>query len=166
MNFYWAQRQKRWTMSARATQSVGFYTTAIFPHSKATRTKILKTGCRYEDLQLRTGHALLNALCVLIPVARILLQLRWVERTQPETPASEILTTTQIEVLVRHSTGRARLLPSQLTVRQALWAIAALGGHLAHNGPPGVLTLLRGFHTLLRMEEAVLALNGQLRAEM
>jgi hypothetical protein len=119
--------------------------------------KIVKTGCRYEALQLRTGRALLNALCLVLPVAWSLLRLRWWERDAPEAAATHVLTPMQLDVLARQSRRRAMPRAEPPTVREALWAIAALGGHIRHNGPPGVLTLLRGFHTLTRMEAAVLA---------
>jgi hypothetical protein len=38
------------------------------------------------------------------------------------------------------------------TVREAMFAIAGLGGHFKRNGEPGWLTLARGFRELLVME--------------
>ena len=111
-------------------------------------------------------HALLNALCVLLPVAWSVLQLRWWERTTPDAAAAHVLTPTQLDVLVRHQHGRSPQLSEPPTVREALWAIAGLGGHLRHNGAPGMLTILRGFHTLTWMEQAVLALRTPLPPTM
>jgi hypothetical protein len=55
-------------------------------------------------------------------------------------PASTVLT--QDELYVLNAKARKRcLLPEDPTVRDALWSIAALGGHLKRNGPPGWKTL-------------------------
>jgi len=123
--------------------------------------KVLKTGCSYELLQLRTAHALLNALALLIPVAWVLLDLRWNERAQPNAPAASILTPIQ-EALIRR-TPRLKSLPptTPLTARQALLAIAALGGHLTHNGAPGWQTLLHGYRKLVTMEQALTLMAPQ-----
>lgn len=43
------------------------------------------------------------------------------------------------------------------TVRQAMLAIAQLGGHIKNNGDPGWLVLGRGFEELLILEEGARA---------
>ena len=43
-------------------------------------------------------------------------------------------------------------LPARPTVRDAMLAIAALGGHVKNNGDPGWLVLGRGLHDLLLLE--------------
>jgi hypothetical protein len=43
-------------------------------------------------------------------------------------------------------------LPRRPSVRDALLAIAKLGGHVHNNGEPGWLVLGRGFHDLLLLE--------------
>jgi hypothetical protein len=48
-------------------------------------------------------------------------------------------------------------LTSTPTVHDALWAVAALGGHIRSNGEPGILILHRGMAKLLTYEEAWLA---------
>ena len=118
--------------------------------------KVLKTGCSYESLQLCTGHALLNALALLIPVAWTLLDLRWMERAEPNANAEAILTETQVELLRRTRPKPGKRADDVLTIRQALLAIAALGGHLAHNGAPGWQTLLHGYRELLTLERGSL----------
>ncbi len=44
----------------------------------------------------------------------------------------------------------ARRLARHPTAHEALLAVAALGGHIKSNGPPGWLVLHRGFQDLLR----------------
>lgn len=113
--------------------------------------KALKTGCQYQTLQLETYEALLRALAIYIPVAWLLLRLRYLagERSE-EAPASAVLSETQIEVL-RACAPIA--VPEQPTLRQALLAVAALGGHIRNNGEPGWLVLGRGLRDLCLIEQ-------------
>lgn len=115
--------------------------------------KALKTGCAIEARQLETKDALLNALAIFIPIAWHLLALRQASRQQPSPPASTRLNPVQLACLRAAYLKRAgRPLPEEPTARDALEAIAKLGGHLRHNGPPGWLTIQRGYETLLTME--------------
>ncbi len=111
--------------------------------------KALKTGCAYEKRQLESDHTLSNALAIFVPIAWQLLLLRSLSRDAEQAPAEEALTATQIEVLVATSQGK---LPRMPTLRQALLAVAALGGHIKNNGDPGWLVLGRGFQHLLILE--------------
>lgn len=111
--------------------------------------KALKTGCQYERRQLETADRLLNALAILAPVAWRLLLLRHVARSDADAPATSTLTPSQFEVL---RAVAKRPLPARATAREAMLAIAALGGHLKSNGDPGWLVLGRGMHDLLLLE--------------
>jgi hypothetical protein len=107
--------------------------------------KALKTGCKLEERQLESYDSLLRAFALFAPIAWLMLRLRTLSRAAPERPAREILTRSQIAVLVEIS---KRPLSEEPTVREALLAIARLGGHLRSNGPPGWLTLARGMVAL------------------
>ena len=48
-------------------------------------------------------------------------------------------------------------LPLTLTVRDAMLAVARLGGHIKNNGEPGWAVLGRGFQKLLAREEGWIA---------
>jgi hypothetical protein len=53
-------------------------------------------------------------------------------------------------------------LPADATVRQAMLAVARLGGHIKNNGEPGWAVLGRGFHKLLAREEGwIAAMNAR-----
>lgn len=112
--------------------------------------KALKTGCQIEKRQLESYHAMTNALALFIPVAWQMLLLRNVARTEPEAPATSVLTQVQIDVI--NALGSKKL-PPGASARDALLVVAKLGGHLAHNGEPGWQTLGRGFERLLAWEE-------------
>ena len=107
--------------------------------------KVLKTSCDYEQRQLGSEHTLTNALGLFVPIAWQLLLLRALSRSDETIPAERALTPIQLEVLVAQSNGK---LPRTPTVRQALLAIAALGGHIKNNGEPGWLVLYRGMRYL------------------
>lgn len=111
--------------------------------------KALKTGCAYEERQVETCHALLNALSVFVPIAWRLLRLRHVATQHPKRPAVEIFPSHQLDLL------RRLVFPSlsdQPTAAEAMAALAQLGGHLKHNGPPGWQVLSRGYEYLLQIE--------------
>jgi len=111
--------------------------------------KALKTGCQYERRQLESAHALLNVLAIFAPVAWRLLLLRHLARSDAPAPATSALTPTQLDVLRAVS---KKPLPRNPTARDALLAVAKLGGHLNSNGDPGWLVLGRGLHDLLLLE--------------
>jgi hypothetical protein len=109
--------------------------------------KALKSGCAYETRQLESAHALFNALALLIPVAWRLLLLRSVAHAAPAQSASSLFS--QDELALLRAVSRRVQLSSTPTVTDALFAIAGLGGHLKRNGPPGWMTLSRGYVALL-----------------
>jgi hypothetical protein len=111
--------------------------------------KALKTGCNAEGRQLIEANALLNAVALLVPIAWSLLHLRTLANAPKPPPASAVLAPAQIAVLKAHpKTQKHFQSASPPTSRDALYAVAALGGHLKRNGAPGWLTLFRGYKTL------------------
>jgi hypothetical protein len=111
--------------------------------------KALKTGCQFEKRQLESAHSLLNALAILAPVAWRLLLLRHLARAKEQAPASNALSRKQLEVL---RAVAKKPLPSRPSARDAMLAVATLGGHIKSNGDPGWLVLGRGMHDLLLLE--------------
>lgn len=107
--------------------------------------KALKTGCAFEKRQFESAHALLNTLAVLVPVAWELLWLRHIGRGTPDAPADRALSSLMLQVL--KAISRQPLSPDP-TAEEVLYAIAALGGHIRRNGPPGWMTLGRGYEEL------------------
>jgi hypothetical protein len=125
--------------------------------------RALKVGCAIEKRQNESYEALLNVLAIFVPIAWQLLLLRTLARTEPEAPATEVLTLTQLEVLRAVS---RRPLAEKATVNEALGAVAALGGHIRNNGNPGWQVIGRGFEKLLMLELGwVAAKQAERRAE-
>jgi Transposase DNA-binding/Transposase DDE domain len=120
--------------------------------------KALKTGCAFEKRQLESFNTLVNALALFTVLAWRLLLLRSVSRTEPDAPATAALTKRQVSVLQELSRmgedARVRVtMPARRpTARDALVAVAQLGGHIQNNGDPGWQVLGRGFESLLLIE--------------
>lgn len=112
--------------------------------------KCLKTGCAYEKRQLESLNTLLVALALLAPIAWQLLLMRHLARELPDTSATVAITTRQLAIL--RTTPGGQKLDARPSIRDALLAVARLGGHLRQNGEPGWLVLARGMQKLLCME--------------
>lgn len=112
--------------------------------------KALKTGCSYESRQFESLDALQTLLALTLPIACELLWLRAACRRNPNIPARNVLTPTQLKVL---SVMASRKLGPNPTAHDALWAVAGLGGHIKSNGEPGWQVLYRGMAKLLAYEE-------------
>ncbi len=111
----------------------------------------LKGGCAFESRQFESRHALLNLLALTLPIASEILALRSAARSDDDRPATAVLSRRQIQIL--RKIGR-RPLSDAPTASEALLAVAALGGHLKRNGPPGWKVLSRGMQDLLAYEAA------------
>jgi hypothetical protein len=108
--------------------------------------KALKTGCVVQERQLESYDALLNMLALSLPIAVELLALRSIARSGPQRPATDFLTAGQLRAL-RHLSHRP--VPPRATVKDVLWCVAGLGGHIANNGAPGWQVLQRGLGNFL-----------------
>ncbi len=106
----------------------------------------LKTGTAYEARGFESRHALLVMLALSLPIACEVLWLRSQARSGSDLPASAVLDTEQLRTLRRIGNYR---LPPRPTAQDALLAVAALGGHLKRNGPPGWKVLQRGMQKLI-----------------
>ncbi len=106
--------------------------------------KILKSGCKAESYRL-AGDSMQVLLGFLTQIAAQLLKMTYLNRTEPEAPASSVLDEVQISVLVAKS--RKSVTTVDLTVAWAIEAIARLGGYLSHRRKSniGITVLWRGF---------------------
>ena len=115
--------------------------------------KALKSGCQIEKRQLESYEALRIALALFVPIAVRLLALRHAARTDPDATCAA-LSARQLQLLRACGTRPLSATPSNQEVYMAL---AALGGHLRSNGPPGWIVLGRAFDKLLVLEQGWLA---------
>lgn len=107
--------------------------------------KIFKSGCKCERYRL-AAEGMKPLLGFLSICAVELLQVTYLHRNQPDTPAIEILSPVQIQVL----SARFPKLPAVLTVAWAVESVAYLGGYLEHRrkSPIGIQVLWRGWSNL------------------
>jgi len=112
---------------------------------------VLKRGCRVERLQLEAADHLIRALAVLAAVAWRVLWLTYLARAEPEAPCTVAVPAAVWPVLWRHTHPRQPLPATPPTLREAVRAIAQLGGFLGrrHDGEPGVQTIWRGLRRLM-----------------
>jgi hypothetical protein len=112
----------------------------------------LKSGCRVEELQLRSVDALERALLIYTLVAWRLLWLTYLARVAPELPCTVALTPDEWQTL--HIATEATPVPdAPPTLQTAMHQLARLGGHRGwpSTHPPGVKVLWRGWTQLQGM---------------
>ncbi len=109
--------------------------------------KCLKTGCRVESRQYRTGERLAPVIGLLAVLAVRLLQLKMVAHTDPEQPAAGVVPKTWLATLPLVLKSRKPI----HSVRDFFRSLASLGGFLGRkgDGEPGWQTTWRGLQTLL-----------------
>jgi hypothetical protein len=124
--------------------------------------KAIKTGCGFEKRQLQDYEGLVNLLATFAPIAYRILLIRSEARRVPDAKALTVVSSDQLDVL--RARGRIKLGPDP-TAREVYFAIAALGGHIKHNGDPGWLTLAKGYERLETLTEGWVAAKLQLRSD-
>lgn len=109
--------------------------------------KCLKTGCRVEARQYRTGDRLAPVIGLLSVLAVRLLHLKMVACEQPERPAEEVVPVRWLAALPLILKKRTPI----KTVREFFRGLASLGGFLGRkgDGEPGWQTIWGGLETLL-----------------
>lgn len=120
--------------------------------------KCLKTGCRVEQRQYRTGDRLAPVVGLLAVLAVRLLQLKTAARTDPEQPAAQVIPATWLAALPLVLKSRRPI----KTVRDFFRGLASLGGFLGRkgDGEPGWQTVWRGLQTLLLCLRGAETLKG------
>jgi hypothetical protein len=111
--------------------------------------KALKTGCALEKRQVESYDALCKMLAILAPIAYRLLLFRALARAAPTAPATRAFSPVELAIMKAAPSNKA--LPPPKSIADALAHLARLGGHLKRNGPPGWVTLGRGYERLLAL---------------
>ncbi len=123
--------------------------------------KILKSGCRIEHAQLASDKRLMPMIALFSIIAWRLFWVTFLARTDPDAPASTILTPHELQAL--YTFLHKQPMPDSLcpTVHQATRWLAKLGGFLArkNDGDPGVTVLWRGWQRLADIAAAFLAFH-------
>jgi hypothetical protein len=110
---------------------------------------IEKNGCSEEDRRFETAAPLEACLALLSVVAVRVFQLRCALESQPEAPAEQVATASELAVVQRWLGPKKKA----LTVRTFVRGVARLGGFLGRKGDgnPGVRSLWRGYQRLQDM---------------
>lgn len=118
----------------------------------------LKTGCQVEQRQLETRQRLEVFLGFASVISVMLLRLR--NQSRQDQPASTALSDVQLMAL----RSKIPKLPKTPTLRQALRAVAQMGGFLGRkgDGEPGWRTLWRGMYDLLLIEHGYFLAKNEL----
>lgn len=118
--------------------------------------------CNVEDSQLRSADAVMKWATIMAAVATRIERLKYSSRHKPDEPATLVLTTTEIEVLLHDQHERARKgtrfksKPIEtVTMAEATQWTALMGGWIETNGPPGSITLARGLERLGLLAQGV-----------
>jgi hypothetical protein len=141
--------------------------------------QVLKSGCRIEARQFESRSTYEPSLAIALLTAVRLLSMVKQARATPDAPASAVLSQEEEHVLVQHAQAKKmghHCDSSPLRLVDAVVLIAMLGGYKARScdGPPGWITLWRGFRRLEDMVEGyrlahpgqpVLSSQGSLRLE-
>ena len=124
---------------------------------------ILKSGCRIEQLQLKTAESLQKAIMVYSMAAFRVMQLVYAGRHHPQVNCEVVLTKAQwltLYMLIHNNNQIPREPPS---LQQAVMWIGKLGGHLGRkgDGPPGLKTVWRGYQQLCTAASVYELMNNE-----
>lgn len=117
--------------------------------------KVLKTGCRIESRQFASRETFESSLSMCLLASVQLLGLTKQARVEPSKPATEVLSEDEHKVLHTYARAHYGRDSSVLKLADAVMLIATLGGYKARScdGPPGWITLWRGYERLRAMVE-------------
>ncbi len=111
--------------------------------------RVLKRGCRIEQLALRAAARLECAIALYLIVAWRVLWVTWLGREAPEVAADAVFTEAEwksVYAVVKRTPPPAEAPPLGEFVRM----VASLGGHLGRkgDGPPGPQTMWQGLQSM------------------
>jgi hypothetical protein len=115
---------------------------------------IEKNGCSEEDRRFETAERMETCLALLSVVAVRVYQLRCALEAQPDAPAQQVATESEIRVIRQLLKHKGR----RMTVYEFVRGVARLGGFLGRksDGQPGVRALWRGYQ---RLQDMILGLH-------
>lgn len=123
--------------------------------------RVLKTGCRVERIQLKTAHALINAIMIYSVIAWRILYLTHLGRQCPDLPCGCVFEEAEWKsacAVVKR--GKEAGEPS---LSEFIGIVGKLGGHLGRksDGPPGPQSIWQGLTRVRDFACAWYAFHGQ-----
>jgi len=110
--------------------------------------RVLKSGCRIEELRNETAERLKRAVAIYLVIAWRIMLMTLLGRDVPDLPADILFTEIEIEVLGAYAQSRRLKPPTSLG--EAVLLIGRLGGHMGRKGdpPPGHQVIWIGYSQL------------------
>jgi hypothetical protein len=117
--------------------------------------KVLKSGFRVEACRLGHADRLAKYLTVMSIVAWRLFMITLIARTNPEASCSTLLADREWKVLFLKANRNKAIPKKPPSIGEVVIWVAKLGGYLARksDGPPGTITLWRGWKRLADLSE-------------
>ena len=111
--------------------------------------KILKSGCRAEELKLRTANRLANLIAIFCVLSWRVFWMTMVKRSLPNAKATTAFTSLEMRLLDRLVPTSNKISQGR-TISDYVTKLARLGGYLAraNEGPPGNTVMWRGISRL------------------
>jgi hypothetical protein len=112
--------------------------------------KILKSGCKAEEVKLRTAERLVNLIAIFCLLSWRIFWMTMLSRAQPDAAPELALTATEIYLLDELVSDTSQAKSAGNTVSVYLIKLARLGGYLARakDPPPGNIVMWRGMSRL------------------
>jgi hypothetical protein len=130
--------------------------------------QVLKSGCRIEERQFESRAPYEVSLAIALLTAVRILAMVKLAQANPDAPADIVLSQDEQHVLLRHAEAKGNRRPgaSPLRLTDAVVLIAKLGGYKARScdGPPGWITLWRGYRRLEDLLEGFLLARANLES--
>jgi hypothetical protein len=106
--------------------------------------RVLKTGCRVERIQLKSGQALCNALAIHLVVAWRILYLTHLGRVVPDLPCGSVFE--EAEWKSACAVAKRDKSAGEPSLSEFIGIVGKLGGHLGRkgDGPPGPQSIWQG----------------------
>ena len=127
-------------------------------------------GCHVEETQLHSQAAIIKWATILVAVATRIERLKLLSRESPQSPASQEFSPIELQalVLLKHrQKKRTEHVHDNPTLGEAVRWLADLGGYTGKSsgGPPGTITIGRGFARVLIAVDVLTALKPRRRAK-
>jgi hypothetical protein len=116
--------------------------------------RVLKTGCRIENLAHETAERLRRSIAINMVIAWRIMLLTLLGREAPKLPAEVLFSDIELEVLKAYAQKKTNLNPPAL-LGEAVYLVAKLGGYLGRKSdpPPGHEIMWRGYLKLCHLCE-------------
>jgi hypothetical protein len=112
--------------------------------------KVLKSGCRIDNLQLESAHNICNYITMALIVAWKVMLTVYLPRELPNAPCTLIFTELEWKLVYLTVYKKKKPLPKDLpTLREITALVASLGGYIKRKSPPGIETVWCGIVRLM-----------------